>query len=203
VVGTGRFERPTYRLGGGCSIHLSYVPTLLNYDGNPSGARSHQPALETFPSNVAPDLPAVEADLLHGFIDVGDRFGQSGAGVRHAQHAPAVGDKAFPSGLRGGVKDRGARGFGCIDASDDIAAAHLARVACSGKDDADRGVLAKGEVTLVDATGRGAGKERPKVAFHAVQKGLRLGIAEADVVLKDLRPAGGHHQPGVKEPRVG
>jgi hypothetical protein len=28
VVGTGRFELPTCRLGGGRSIHLSYVPTL-------------------------------------------------------------------------------------------------------------------------------------------------------------------------------
>ena len=27
VVGTGRVELPTYRLGGGCSIQLSYVPT--------------------------------------------------------------------------------------------------------------------------------------------------------------------------------
>ena len=26
VVGTGRFELPTCRLGGGRSIHLSYVP---------------------------------------------------------------------------------------------------------------------------------------------------------------------------------
>jgi hypothetical protein len=28
VVGTGRFELPTCRLGGGRSIHLSYVPTI-------------------------------------------------------------------------------------------------------------------------------------------------------------------------------
>ena len=28
VVGTGRFELPTFRLGGGCSIQLSYVPAL-------------------------------------------------------------------------------------------------------------------------------------------------------------------------------
>jgi hypothetical protein len=29
VVGTGRFELPTCRLGGGRSIHLSYVPTVF------------------------------------------------------------------------------------------------------------------------------------------------------------------------------
>ena len=30
MVGTGRFELPTCRLGGGRSIHLSYVPTHLH-----------------------------------------------------------------------------------------------------------------------------------------------------------------------------
>lgn len=29
MVGMGRVELPTYRLGGGCSIHLSYIPGLL------------------------------------------------------------------------------------------------------------------------------------------------------------------------------
>jgi hypothetical protein len=29
VVGTGRFELPTCRLGGDRSIHLSYVPTMV------------------------------------------------------------------------------------------------------------------------------------------------------------------------------
>ena len=38
VVGTGRFELPTCRLGGDRSIHLSYVPTqdyilILNHAG--------------------------------------------------------------------------------------------------------------------------------------------------------------------------
>ena len=33
VVGTGRFELPTCRLGGDRSIHLSYVPAILfNYN---------------------------------------------------------------------------------------------------------------------------------------------------------------------------
>jgi hypothetical protein len=30
MVGTGRFELPTCRLGGDRSIHLSYVPTCLS-----------------------------------------------------------------------------------------------------------------------------------------------------------------------------
>ena len=36
MVGTGRFELPTCRLGGGRSIHLSYVPAL-----DPIVARLH------------------------------------------------------------------------------------------------------------------------------------------------------------------
>ncbi len=30
LVGTGRFELPACRLGGGCSIHLSYVPFSIH-----------------------------------------------------------------------------------------------------------------------------------------------------------------------------
>jgi hypothetical protein len=33
VVGTGRFELPTCRLGGDRSIHLSYVPIIGNRKG--------------------------------------------------------------------------------------------------------------------------------------------------------------------------
>ncbi len=29
LASLGRFERPTYRLGGGCSIHLSYRDALV------------------------------------------------------------------------------------------------------------------------------------------------------------------------------
>ena len=31
MVGTGRFELPTCRLGGDRSIHLSYVPAYCHY----------------------------------------------------------------------------------------------------------------------------------------------------------------------------
>ena len=31
MVSTGRFELPTYRLGGDCSILLSYVDIIYNY----------------------------------------------------------------------------------------------------------------------------------------------------------------------------
>lgn len=52
MVGTGRFELPACRLGGGRSIHLSYVPALLKI----------LPALESFLTNIFPDLEAVEVN---------------------------------------------------------------------------------------------------------------------------------------------
>ena len=52
LVGTGRFELPARRLGGGRSIHLSYVPALLKI----------LPALESFLTNIFPDLEAVEVN---------------------------------------------------------------------------------------------------------------------------------------------
>ena len=41
VVGTGRFELPTCRLGGDRSIHLSYVPGSSDYTSRPKGAPPH------------------------------------------------------------------------------------------------------------------------------------------------------------------
>jgi hypothetical protein len=96
VVGTGRVELPTYRLGGGCSIQLSYVPTHLRpgpWQEPPSSPLYQRlPARQTLFANVAPDLHAVKADLVDGFVDHGDGFLQSVARVRDAKYAAARGD---------------------------------------------------------------------------------------------------------------
>lgn len=52
LVGTGRFELPACRLGGGRSIHLSYVPALPKI----------LPALESFLTNIFAELDAVEVN---------------------------------------------------------------------------------------------------------------------------------------------
>ena len=52
MVGTGRFELPACRLGGGRSIHLSYVPALPKI----------LPALESFLTNIFAELEAVEVN---------------------------------------------------------------------------------------------------------------------------------------------
>ena len=52
VVGTGRFELPTCRLGGDRSIQLSYVPE----------SKTILPALEAFAADVAAELHPFEAD---------------------------------------------------------------------------------------------------------------------------------------------
>ena len=56
MVGTGRFELPTCRLGGGRSIHLSYVPAHECLIGS-------LPAAEAFLANVFAVLHAIEMDL--------------------------------------------------------------------------------------------------------------------------------------------
>ena len=52
LVGTGRFELPACRLGGGRSIHLSYVPALPKI----------LPALESFLTNIFAELKSVEVN---------------------------------------------------------------------------------------------------------------------------------------------
>ena len=64
LVGTGRFELPTCRLGGDRSIHLSYVPIVLNC--------SRGPVLQTFPANVATVVHPIELNPFHGRVCVRD-----------------------------------------------------------------------------------------------------------------------------------
>jgi hypothetical protein len=74
VVGTGRFELPTCRLGGGRSIQLSYVPRPAN------SIVSGTPPLQTLLGDVATVVHAVEFDLFHGSVGGGDGGGQIRAG---------------------------------------------------------------------------------------------------------------------------
>ena len=67
MVGTGRFELPTCRLGGGRSIHLSYVPTC-QYNFHFS-----LPALESFLTDVVAEVHSVEVDFFDGCVGSGLR----------------------------------------------------------------------------------------------------------------------------------
>jgi hypothetical protein len=58
VVGTGRFELPTCRLGGDRSIHLSYVPAL----------NRSLPASQPFRPDVAAEVHAGKGDLFDGSV---------------------------------------------------------------------------------------------------------------------------------------
>src|ERR1039457_4411912 len=81
LVGTGRFELPTCRLGGGRSIHLSYVPThkdctvlfsLLSSVGRASACQSERSSDVLSPQPLAPDIPPVmhplKLDVPHPFV---------------------------------------------------------------------------------------------------------------------------------------
>ncbi len=68
LVGTGRFELPTCRLGGGRSIHLSYVPAIASL-----------PAAQAFPADVLPVLHAVEVNVFDRAIGVRNGGGKGTA----------------------------------------------------------------------------------------------------------------------------
>ena len=59
MVGTGRFELPTFRLGGGRSIQLSYVPTSL-----------FSVAFKTLLANISAELHSIKLNLVHCFIGI-------------------------------------------------------------------------------------------------------------------------------------
>src|SRR5258706_10511616 len=81
VVGTGRFELPTCRLGGGRSIHLSYVPTISH--------TTILPALQALLPDVLAVMHPIEVDFLHLLISVVDRRRQRWAACGDAQHTAA------------------------------------------------------------------------------------------------------------------
>ena len=64
MVGMGRVELPTYRLGGGCSIHLSYIPSY-----QPSLPVTHRAASGRM-STPGPDLPAPQSSMSDVFAIV-------------------------------------------------------------------------------------------------------------------------------------
>ena len=56
MVGTGRFELPACRLGGGRSIQLSYVPNSALI----------LPALQTLAADIRPEVHSGERDVVNG-----------------------------------------------------------------------------------------------------------------------------------------
>src|SRR5579872_2512000 len=82
LVGTGRFELPTCRLGGGRSIHLSYVPVSF----------SSLPAAQTFMSDVGPVVHPGKMDLLDGSISRFDRCRERRALCCYTQNTTSADD---------------------------------------------------------------------------------------------------------------
>ena len=78
LVGTGRFELPTCRLGGDRSIHLSYVPDALIV-----------PAFKALLADVAPIMHSVEMDFSDALVRVGDSRSKVGACSSDAKHPSA------------------------------------------------------------------------------------------------------------------
>ena len=85
-MGTGRFELPTCRLGGGRSIQLSYVPGFANaYELTVAnlGAR-YLPAQQALLCDVVAILHAIKVDGSHSGVGRLDCGFEIGAGSGHA-----------------------------------------------------------------------------------------------------------------------
>ena len=65
MVGTGRFELPTCRLGGGRSIHLSYVPM--------KATNSSLPTFKTFLPDIVSVLHALKVDMPDRRVGIANR----------------------------------------------------------------------------------------------------------------------------------
>ncbi len=106
VVGTGRFELPTCRLGGDRSIHLSYVPANLFIIALHRGS-----LLQAFPADVGAVVHAVEVNQPRRGVAVLDGGRKVGAGGGNPEDPSARGFESAGPLPRAGVKDGGARGL--------------------------------------------------------------------------------------------
>src|SRR5579872_1464899 len=127
LVGTGRFELPTCRLGGDRSIQLSYVPALqgaivLIVAGD---LFVLGPAFQSFCSNVVAEVHPIEVNLLDGGVGIGGCGCQIATGRCHAQHAASSGFEPVETLLRTGLKHLCSA---IPDSGDQIASSDLARI---------------------------------------------------------------------------
>ena len=122
MVGTGRFELPAFRLGGGRSIQLSYVPTVDIVIV----------AFQALAADVGSELHPFETNLRNGFIGAGDGSLKVTCRSRHAEYTAATGLQPSFTLLRACVEDDCSRGFGFLDAGDDVAFPRSSRVSRCG-----------------------------------------------------------------------
>ena len=192
LVGTGRFELPTCRLGGDRSIQLSYVPTISLHCSVRRPLRPMSRAV----------VHAVEMDLARR-RRTRCRWPprrSSPQAVTPSTRPPAV-SRPARAHARAGVEDRGAGGFGGLDAGDRLAGCERARIAARGQHHADAdGPGAPFEVALMPSSpSAAASRTGAKSRRQAVHQRLGFRIAQADVELQHLRPVRGHHQAGIQK----
>lgn len=137
-------------------------------------------------------MKTIEVDAGGCAIGVFDRLLKRGATVGHSEDAAAGGDQAGGTEPCSRMEDLAG---GVFDAGDGVACPDLSGVAVRGEDDANAGFGAPGGLGAVHQGGQ-------EIGVHAVEKGLRFGVAEPDVVLKYFRAGFGEHETGVQEAAV-
>src|SRR5450755_775448 len=142
MVGTGRFELPTCRLGGDRSIHLSYVPAIFVLLWSYFVLyRCRAVAFQSFAADVCAVVHAFEVDQARG--DVGVVYGgrEVMAGGGDAEYAASGGFECCGIlGLalaRSRLEDGGAGGFRGVDSMDRLAGRESAGIALRCEDHAD------------------------------------------------------------------
>src|SRR4051812_38001491 len=133
LVGTGRFELPTCRLGGGRSIQLSYVPTLVSH--SILNTRRHEPL-----ADVCPELHSFELNVSYSAVCIPDRSVEAVAIGCYAQHTSAGSLQASIRQPCARVEDFGARLLCFLNPADDRARAGLVRIPLRGHHNARRGL---------------------------------------------------------------
>ena len=93
--------------------------------------------------------------------------------------------------------------LGRLDPADRRAAVAVRGIVAGGEHDRDGRASAAARADAAEIAGGGGGEHREQVAVEQRQQRLRLGIAEAAVVLEHARAVGGQHEPREERPDEG
>src|SRR5437016_4089402 len=154
-------------------------------------------------ADVAPEVHPRPADLVDGGVRLGHRPVDRVAECRDAEHAATVGDQTAVVDPRTRVEDHAVGpAREALEPVDRPAALDGTRVPLRGEHDAHRRARVPLERLAGEPPLARAREEVEQIGAESYEENLRLGVAEADVELEDLRAPVLHHETGVQHARV-
>jgi hypothetical protein len=140
-----------------------------------------------------------KADLTYCLVGASKRFCQRSRNCGSAQDPASGGDQLAAAKAGAGVKDLDAgNAFGNAESGDgeaDLVSTWISARACN---DACGGALRPSKLRRIKPAVNTCFQRIDKVGVQPKQDGLGFRIAKPSVELKYMGPAGGHHQPAVK-----